>query len=179
MQRNGSNFMRDESVTVARAGHGLLVGLLRCARCGRKLHTRYWGKSGTAARYLCDGDFPTGGHYCLGFGGATVDKRVSEEILKSISPLGIEASLACIDQLHDSGNDRRDVLSRQLQQLEYEAQRAFDQFDQVEPANRLVAEVLEQRFNEKLEAVEKVKTEFKTTSDSATPLSAGEHAAIM
>ena len=179
MQRNGSNFMRDESVTVARAGHGLLVGLLRCARCGRKLHTRYWGKSGTAARYLCDGDFPTGGHYCLGFGGATVDKRVSEEILKSISPLGIEASLACIDQLHDSGNDHRDVLSRQLQQLEYEAQRAFDQFDQVDPANRLVAEVLEQRFNEKLEAVEQVKTELKTTSDCARPLSAGEHAAIM
>ncbi len=66
-----------------------------------------------------------------------------------------------------------------MQQLEYEAQRASDQFDQVDPANRLVAEVLEQRFNEKLEEVEQVKTELKTTSDSARQLSGGEHAAIM
>lgn len=179
MQRNSSNFMRDESVTAVRAGHGLLVGLLRCAKCGRKLHTRYWGKSGTAARYLCDGDYSTGGGYCLGFGGATVDKRLSEEILLAISPLGIEASLSVIDQHHDHGRDRRDALSRQLQQLEYEAQRAFDQFDQVDPANRLVAEVLEQRYNETLEAVEQVKTELKATYDSAQQLSASEHAAIM
>ena len=48
VRRNGSNFMRDESVTAVRAGHGLQFGLLRCARCGRKLHTR-WGKSGSAA----------------------------------------------------------------------------------------------------------------------------------
>ncbi len=26
-----------------RAGQGLLVGLLRCGHCGRKLHVRYWG----------------------------------------------------------------------------------------------------------------------------------------
>jgi len=178
MQRNGGNFMRDESVTAVRAGHGLLVGLLRCARCGRKLHTRYWGKSGTAARYLCDGDFSTGGQYCLGFGGATIDKRFSEEILKSVSPLGIEASLVCIDQLSDGDSDRRDALNRQLQQLEYEAQRAFDQFDQVDPANRLVAEVLEQRFNEKLETVEQIKAELEA-STAAMQLTVNERAAIL
>ncbi|MCP4044525.1 MAG: recombinase family protein [Gammaproteobacteria bacterium] len=178
MQRNAGNFMRDESVTAVRAGHGLLAGLLRCARCGRKLHTRYWGKSGTAARYLCDGDFSTGGRYCLGFGGAIVDKRISEEILKSASPLGIEASLLCMDQLHDNDSDRRGALSRQLQQLEYEAQRAFDQYDQVDPSNRLVAEVLEQRYNEKLEAVEQVNTELEVTSGAAQQLTASERAAI-
>jgi hypothetical protein len=35
-----------------RAGQGLLVGLLRCGHCGRKLHVRYWGGRGTNARYL-------------------------------------------------------------------------------------------------------------------------------
>ncbi|MGH8604136.1 MAG: zinc ribbon domain-containing protein, partial [Gammaproteobacteria bacterium] len=64
MQGNHGNFGLDESIMAVRAGHGLLTGLLRCARCGRKLHIRYWGKQGTAARYLCEGDFPTGGHYC-------------------------------------------------------------------------------------------------------------------
>ena len=42
---------RDETVGAVRAVQGLLSGLLRCGRCGRKLHVCYWGKSGTAARY--------------------------------------------------------------------------------------------------------------------------------
>lgn len=52
LRNNGGNFTRDEAVMAVRAGHGLLVELLRCGRCGRKLHIRYWGKRGTAARYL-------------------------------------------------------------------------------------------------------------------------------
>ena len=179
MRSNGGNFAQDESVAAVRAGHGLLTGLLRCARCGRKLHIRYWGKSGTAARYLCDGDFPTGGHYCLGFGGASVDKRVSEEILNAVSPLGVAASVAAIEQLSDKGSDRRAALTRQLQQCEYEAQRAFDQYNQVDPSNRLVAEVLEQRWNEKLEAVDKVKTELDAHHGAPQPLSRAEKEAIM
>ena len=47
-----------------RAGQGLLVGLLRCGHCGRKLHVRYWGARGTHARYLCKGDYDDGGQYC-------------------------------------------------------------------------------------------------------------------
>lgn len=34
-----------------------------------------------------------GGQYCLGFDGASVDRRLGEEVLKVISPLGAEASL--------------------------------------------------------------------------------------
>jgi hypothetical protein len=72
MHSNGGNSRQDDSALAVRSGQGLLTGLLRCGRCGRKLHIRYWGKSGTAARYVCVGDFATGGQYCLGFGGATV-----------------------------------------------------------------------------------------------------------
>ncbi len=179
MRNNGGNFNRDASVRAVRAGHGLLTGLLRCARCGRKLHIRYWGKSGTAARYLCDGDFPTGGHSCLGFGGASVDKRVSEEILKAISPLGIRASVVAMAQRTDKDSARGAALRRQLQQLEYEAQRAFDQYDQADPANRFVTEVLEKRWNEKLEAVDKVKTELDAHHATPQSLSQAEQNAML
>ena len=79
-QRLRGNSLRqegDEGTGAIRAGLGLVARLLRCGRCGRKLHVRYWGKHGTAARYLCHGDFPAGGQYCLGFGGSTVDRRIS------------------------------------------------------------------------------------------------------
>jgi hypothetical protein len=85
MRSNGGNFTHDESALAVRRGQGLLTRLLRCGRCGRKLHIRYWGMSGTAVRYVCSGDFAVGGQYCLGFGGATVDKRLSAEILKALS----------------------------------------------------------------------------------------------
>jgi len=179
MRRNGGNFEQDESTLAVRGGHGLLTGLLRCARCGRKLHIRYWGKRGTAARYLCDGDFPTGGRYCLGFGGATVDKRVSEELLEAISPLGVRASLAAVEQLSEGQSDTCNAHARQLQQLSYEAERAFEQYNQVDPANRLAAEVLERRWNEKLEAIEQLNAELDSQRAEFTALSDDDREAIL
>ena len=87
-RRNSVNWQGDESMAAIRAGQGLLVGLLRCGYCGRKLHVRYWGGRGTNARYLCKGDYDDGGQYCLGFGGASVDRRLGQELLKVISPFG-------------------------------------------------------------------------------------------
>src|SRR5215471_19635767 len=43
IRRNSVNWPGDESMAAIRAGQGLLVGLLRCGHCGRKLHVRYWG----------------------------------------------------------------------------------------------------------------------------------------
>jgi hypothetical protein len=179
MRSNGGNFTQDESALAVRSGQGLLTGLLRCSRCGRKLHIRYWGKSGTAARYVCSGDFASGGQYCLGFGGASVDKRFSEEILKALSPHGLKASLAAIEQLSRQGSDQRAACQRQIQQLEYEAQRAFDQYNRVDPANRLVAEVLEQRWNDKLETLQRLKGELDAQRDTTASLSPAETDAIL
>ena len=170
MRGNGGNFVQDDAALAVRSGHGLLTGLLRCARCGRKLHIRYWGKHGTAARYLCSGDFDTGGSYCLGFGGATVDRRLSEVILGVISPQGVEASLVAIAQSRGEGSDRRSALERQLQQARYEAERAFAQYDQVEPGNRLVCEVLEQRWNAKLEEQQRIAQELDALTGAAAAL---------
>src|SRR2546423_6406016 len=88
MRRNSVNSEGDESMAAIRAGQGLLVGLLRCGHCGRKLHVRYWGGRGTNARYLCKGDYDAGGQYCIGFGGSSVDRRGGEKIFKTIVPLG-------------------------------------------------------------------------------------------
>ena len=179
MRSNGGNFTRDESALAVRNGQGLLTGLLRCGRCGRKLHRRYWGKSGTAARYVCSGDFATGGQYCPGFGGATVDQRLSEQILNAISSPGLAASVAAIERLDTRGSDQRAALQRQYQQLQYEAQRAFEQYDQADPANRLVVDVLEQRWNAKLEALEKLHRDLDAQSDAVVSLSAADKKAIL
>ncbi len=155
---NSLALTRDESVGAVRAGQGLLAGLLRCGRCGRKLHVWYWGKSGTAARYLCKGEYAQGGKYCLAFGGGTVDRRFSEELLRVVSPLGTRAALEAVDRLREGEREKRQAFLRQIEQTTYEARRAFEQYNEVDPRHRLVAEELERRWNAKLDEEEKLKT---------------------
>ncbi len=146
-----------EAVMAARSGQGLLSGLLRCGRCGRKLSVRYQGREGTQGRYLCKGEFDSGGAYCIGFGCGMVDRHFSAELLKVISPLGMKASLAALEALRGGERDQDKALARQLEQAEYEALRAFEQYDQVDARNRLVADELERRWNAKLEQVNALK----------------------
>jgi DNA invertase Pin-like site-specific DNA recombinase len=180
IDRNNWHGESDDTAGAARAGKGLLAGLLRCARCGRKLHVRYWGKSGTSARYQCSGDFAAnGGSYCIGFGGATVDRRFSDEIVRVLSPLGIRASLEALDQLGSRQDGRRQALQRQLEQLNYEAARAFEQYNEVDPRNRLVASELERRWNAKLEMLERARASAAELDSRRRPVSAEERTALI
>jgi DNA invertase Pin-like site-specific DNA recombinase len=174
VKRNSVNQEGDESMTAIRAGQGLLVGLLRCGHCGRKLHVRYWGGRGTNARYLCKGDYDDGGQYCIGFGGSSVDRRVGQELLKVIAPLGMEASLRALEDLSADSTAERAALSRKLEQLVYEAKKAFEQYDAVDARNRLAAGELERRWNEKLEEIEAVKHRLSSLDAKRYSLSTEE-----
>src|SRR5215469_162279 len=110
------NSVSDESMAAIREGQGLLVGLIRCGHCGRKLHVRYWGGRGTNARYVCKGDYDDGGQYCIGFGGGLVDRRVGQELLKVICPFGVEASLRALEVLSAGDTAQRAALSSKLEQ---------------------------------------------------------------
>jgi DNA invertase Pin-like site-specific DNA recombinase len=153
---------RVERRGAARNGQGLLSGILRCGRCGRKLYVAYYGRSGTAARYICRGDYESGGKYCLAFGGSTVDKRFTEELLRVLSPYGMKASIHAEKILSSKDGDKVKAFEQKVGQLEYEASRAFEQYNQVDPRNRLVASELERRWNEKLEELEDARNHLRT-----------------
>jgi DNA invertase Pin-like site-specific DNA recombinase len=178
IRRNSVNWEGDESMAAIREGQGLLVGLLRCGHCGRKLHVRYWGGRGTNARYLCKGDYDDGGNYCIGFGGASVDRRLGQELLKVISHLGVEASLKALEELSAGDVAQRVALSSKLEQLMYEGRKAFEQYDAVDARNRLVADELERRWNQKLEEIETVKQQLSSLNGNRYSLSFEEEARI-
>ena len=132
------------------------------------------------ARYLCSGDFITGGgRYCLGFGGATVGRRVGAEIVRVLSPLGIQASVAAIDRLGAQEHERRHALQRELQQLEYEATRACDHYDEADPRNRLVASELERRWNVTLQALEQGRADLAELDSQCQPVSGETRNALL
>jgi hypothetical protein len=178
IRRNSVNWQGDEVMTAIRAGQGLLVGLLRCGHCGRKLHVRYWGGRGVNARYLCKGDYDDGGQYCIGFGGGAVDRRLGQEVLNLISPLGVQASLRALDELSAGDLVQRAALSTKLEQLEYEATKAFEQYDTVDARNRLVAAELERRWNGKLEEIQAIKQRLSTLDGNRYSLTSEQQARI-
>jgi DNA invertase Pin-like site-specific DNA recombinase len=178
VRRNSVNREGDESMAAIRAGQGLLVGLFRCGHCGRKLNVQYRGGRGTNARYLCKGDYDDGGQYCIGFGGGSVDRRVEQELLKVIAPFGMEASVRALEELSANSTAQRAALARKLEQLVYEAKKAFEQYDAVDARNRLAASELERRWNEKLEETEAVKQRLSSLDAQRYSLSAEEEIRI-
>src|SRR5262249_6681805 len=66
------------------------------------------------------------------------------------------------------------ALSSKLEQLEYEAKKAFEQYDAVDARNRLAASELERRWNEKLEETETVKQQLSILDGKRYSLSPEE-----
>src|SRR5437763_362815 len=66
-------------------------------------------------------------------------------------------SVKAAESVNSEADGKCEVFKKQIQQLEYEAQRAFEQYNAVDARNRLVAGELERRWNEKLEELAQVK----------------------
>jgi DNA invertase Pin-like site-specific DNA recombinase len=136
----------------ARKGKSLLAGLLRCRRCGRKLHVTYCGKDSKVVRYSCRGaknNHGTGS--CISFGGLAVDRAVEKEILSVLETGAIKRALERQQEQKDQQQYHLQALEHAAVQAEYESERIFRQYSQVEPENRLVAKELERRWNEALQ----------------------------
>jgi DNA invertase Pin-like site-specific DNA recombinase len=138
----------------AKKGSALLAGLLRCGRCGRKLHVGYSGVGGRVARYHCKGgQLNHGVKWCISFGGVRVDEAVSAVVLEAVRPLGVQAAFDAWEERARQDDEKRRALTLALQKAEYEVDRARRQYDAVEPENRLVAAELEARWNDALAQV--------------------------
>ncbi len=156
---NNANRMGERVTGSPKRGSALLSGLLRCFHCGRKLHVHYSGKGGVVGRYGCRGAMTNHGTgKCIDFGSVRVDRAVSEEVLRVLSPMGVEAALTAHQQLEERETLERDQYCLALEQARIEADRARRQFDRVEPENRLVAAELERRWNAQLAIVSQRQT---------------------
>jgi hypothetical protein len=67
----------------------------------------------------------------------------------------------------------------QIQQVEYEAARAFEQYDHADPKNRLVTSQLESRWNAKLEELAQLQEQLHALQAAVTPLSEADRQMIM
>jgi DNA invertase Pin-like site-specific DNA recombinase len=164
----------------ARKGGALLAGLLRCARCGHKLHVGYRGKNGHAPRYYCaTGNKEQGKPSCLCFGGIRVDQAVADVVLEACQPMGVEASLQVLDGSRADQEHKRRALELALERAKFEADRTRRQYDAVDPANRLVAAELEARWNTALTQVSQAEARLQTEQQSLSPLTESQRQRLL
>jgi DNA invertase Pin-like site-specific DNA recombinase len=155
----------------AKGGSALLAGLLRCARCGRKLHVCYGGSGRPVARYQCrGGNINHGLPMCLSFGGWRVEQAVTSVVLEALQPLGVEAAMKAWDESRQEQDVKTKTLTLALEKARYEADRLRRQFDAVDSANRLVAAELEGRWNAALAEVEQAQKKVEASRSVQQPL---------
>jgi DNA invertase Pin-like site-specific DNA recombinase len=153
-------------------GDALLAGLIRCRRCGRKLTLRYSGAHHAIPRYSCSrGWMDNGEPRCIAFGGLRVDDAIESELLKLVAPGAVEAALQASATAGSRRDQVRDTLLRDLEAARYTADRAFRQYDAIDPANRLVAAELEARWNSALARVAEIEAKI-TQHDAHRPADA-------
>jgi DNA invertase Pin-like site-specific DNA recombinase len=137
-----------------RAGSALLVGLLRCRQCGRKMSVEY---GGGVSGYRCPGQSLKDDKIsCLRIGGKGIDEAVGDEILRVVEPGAIEAAQSAHKELHQKHTEVLEALSLELEGVRHEVDLARRQYDAVDPSNRLVADELENRWNTALEKAERI-----------------------
>jgi len=89
-------------------GASLLARLLRCRRCGHRLHVSY----AQGLRYTCrSGALQRKAHAkgCFSFAARRVERRVSELVLYAVQPAGVEAARLAAEQMAAAHQGRRQV----------------------------------------------------------------------
>ncbi|MCP5071391.1 MAG: recombinase family protein [bacterium] len=135
-----------------RGGRGLLSGLLRCGRCGKRLHTQYSGAS--YLQYRCDRQLMDGGgKLCMVFAGWAADRALTGELLRAVQPLAVEAAVEAERQRDAHLAERSKIHQLELEQARYDAGLAERRYAACDPDNRIVAAQLESRWEEALRRV--------------------------
>lgn len=146
----------------AKHGMALLAGLMRCGRCGRKLTVHYTGRAHDVLRYAClRGHLDQGQPRCIAFGGIPVDAAVGRQLVAVVQPAAVEAAMTAMREAERSNDDVAAALGRDLEAARYAARRVERQYHAVDPDNRLVAQELEDRWNQALARVRELERQIE------------------
>jgi len=152
LEKNRTNGEETVLSGPAREGLALLQGLLLCGDCGRALSVRYLGNGGIYPTYQCNHLRREGlaTKSCLSFRCDLLDPLISEEVLKALQPAELDIALAALHELETRDQAVLHQWQMCLERAQYEVNLAERRYQEVDPANRLVAATLERRWNEAL-----------------------------
>ena len=153
-KRLAANRTNSEVLTgPSREGLCLLQGLLLCGACGRRLSVRYTGNGGLYPIYQCNWKHREGlaGHDCMSVSSKPLDDAITERLLTAVTPLTIKLALEALTNLEDRDRALAAQWRRRIERARYDVDLAERRYEAVDPANRLIASTLEQRWNDAMQ----------------------------
>jgi hypothetical protein len=140
-----------------------LQGILICGICGRRLTIRYTGKNKSVPTYECNWRKREGlsGSSCFSFQADIVDPEIEKSIIHVLSPQNLSIASKALQQIKKRNSSMDKQWEMNIQRCQYNADLAQRRFEQVDPANRLVAASLEKNWNLQLEKLSTVRQQYQ------------------
>jgi DNA invertase Pin-like site-specific DNA recombinase len=163
LRENTCALAKDRIRTPPREGTALLQGLVICGVCGNRMTVRYH-RQGEALYpdYLCQrAGIQHAERSCQVITGAPIDQKVGEVLVEAMTPMAMEVALLVQTEIQARIEDADRLRARQVERARYEADLARRRYVQVDPGNRLVADVLEADWNMKLRALADAQSEYE------------------
>jgi DNA invertase Pin-like site-specific DNA recombinase len=146
----------------AREGRALLQGLLICGSCGRRVTVRYTGNGGIYPVYDCNWQRREGlsTTSCMNIRCDLFDGPIVRRFLEIVEPRQIEIAIEAFEELERREHTVDNQWRMKVERAAYEVDLAQRRYENVDPANRLVAATLERRWNDALAKAGEIQKEF-------------------
>ena len=155
------NRARADTLGVVREGPALLIRLVVCAQCGRRMSVGYAGGEQHYAYSCVRMQIDYGLPGCQHVAGPVIDAFVGAQVLAALQPAAIELSLAAAQHLQQERATLERLWQQRIERASYEAERAGRHVRLVEPENRLVARALERDWEAKLGAQLRLEDDYR------------------
>ena len=149
-------------------GSGLMVGLLRCRRCGHKLYAMYHCD---AVAYLCRQGATQrnpSGQVCVSFRATSVENRLIELILQATAPASVAAAQDAAERFAVRYQQERQLLLDRLNAKAEIAARAAREYKETDGTYTAVRRQLAREWDASLSALEAERTRL-TAFDKRRP----------
>ncbi|NTU62917.1 MAG: recombinase family protein [Chloroflexi bacterium] len=148
-----------------RQGPSLLQGIVYCQHCGRRMRVCYHHG---APYYTCDAEHRRyGSAICNRASAQRVDALVEELFLSVVNVDTVALSWSHQEKLQAEVAAIERHWREQLQRLTYAADLARRRYEQVDPANRLVAQTLETDWNQRLVELQQAQQTYQLQRPTA------------
>src|SRR5271170_1059007 len=167
---NAAAHGRDRAAGPPREGPALLQGIIICGRCGNRMTIRYHARDGKdLPTYLCQRDGTDNARpICTAIPGHTLDERIGQLLIDTLTPLAVEAALQVSAELRQRAAEADAPRAAHVERARYHADLARRRYLAVAPANRLVGDTLEADWNTALRALNDAQAAYEKAREQHT-----------
>jgi len=162
--QNANTFGHDRRNSPPREGPALLQGLVLCGICGSRMSVQYHSNEGESRvpQYICQrAGIERGEPICQSVRGNAIDRFIGELLIEAITPMALDVTLSVQREVQSRLDEIDRLRHKQVERARYDVDIAQHRYMQVDPANRLVASVLEAEWNSKLRVLTDTQEEYE------------------